>query len=136
MKEAVDNTHLLDRLNLTPGSRARGESDEERGERFYGWLPGVQDRADNVEFRTRKYPWLIMEYLWLNPPLLFEPGKITLHYVTGHKVEILGRNLRPLCEQLRRHRLVWVREADAEEEARERDLFVDEIRVTGPEVGL
>lgn len=136
MSDTVENVQLLERLSLVPGVRPKAAEGEERGERFYGWLPGVQDRADNVEFRTRRYPWIIMEYLWQRPPLLFEPGKITLHYESGHRVEILGRNLRPICEQLRRHRLVWIRESADEESADEKDLFIDEIRITEPRDGL
>lgn len=104
-----------------------GVAEEERNERFYGFVPGVQDRAHNIEFRKGDGSWPFIEYSYLVGGEAIHAGEFVLRFATGEQVTVRGRNLRPLYEKLLRHRITWLRDAAPDERASDDELFIDEI---------
>jgi len=100
---------------------------DEQSERFYGFVTGIQDRANNVEFRKAKGAWPFREYSYLVGGESTHAGEFALLFATGERVTVRGRNLRPLYEKLLRHRVIWIREGEADEAVPDGELFVDEI---------
>jgi hypothetical protein len=50
-----------------------------------------------------------------------------LRFTTGERVTVRGGHLRGMYDKILRHRVVWLREGDEEEEAADGEPFVDEI---------
>jgi hypothetical protein len=110
-----------------PGKNQPLAAEEEMSERFYGYVPGIQDRAHNLEFRKSDGSWPFLEYSYLVGGEAVHAGEFVLRFATGERVTVRGRNLRPLYEKLLRHRVTWLRDAARGEKAADRELFIDEI---------
>jgi hypothetical protein len=87
-----------------------------------GLLRGIHDRAIMLELRLRDGSIAAVGYLWLDNASFDPAGGITLSFARK-QVRISGRHLdaqiRPgvrLFEALVRHRVVWLREANATSE--------------------
>jgi hypothetical protein len=113
--------------SLLERTAAKTPTGEEAVERFYGFVVGVQDRAHNLEFRKAGGPWPFREYSYLVGGEAAHSGEFFIQYASGERLTVRGRNLRPLYEKLLRHRVTWLREATAGENAADSELFIDEI---------
>ena len=80
----------------------------------YGFLRGVHERALHLEFRRKNGTWTAPGYAWLLKPVYDADGAITLHYATGDRVLIRGRNLRPIFDRILRHQALWIAEQGQE----------------------
>jgi hypothetical protein len=114
-------------LQRAAGKKQTPGEEDEANAGFYGYLPGVQDRALNLEFRKARASWPFLEYSYLVGGEAVHAGEFVLRFATGQRVTVRGRNLRPLYEKLLRHRVTWLREAAPGEKAPDRELFIDEI---------
>lgn len=110
--------------------------DQEQHRRFYGFLRGIRDRSFNIEFRPTTGPWLLIEYSYLVSAEWCHAGEFKLTFGSGHHVTVKGRHLREMYEQLRRHRVTYLRAAENAETAPDRELFIDEIIVPRPDVAV
>ena len=110
-----------------PKKPAAAGAEEEKNERFYGFVTGIQDRAHNIEFRKGDGSWPFIEYSYLIGGEAVHVGEFVLRFATGERVTVRGRNLRPLYEKLLRHRITWLRDAAPDEAASDGELFIDEI---------
>jgi hypothetical protein len=125
-----------DRLKAATGKApATPEQGEEVAERFHGYVPGVQDRAHNVEWRRDGEAWLTLEYSYLVWAEWRHAGEFAVRYASGHLVTVRGRHLRRAYELLQRHRLTWLREAADGETAPDAEPWVDEIEIAAPDEG-
>jgi hypothetical protein len=100
---------------------------EEETERFFAFVTGIQDRAQNLEFRKAAGAWPFREYSYLIGGESVHAGEFVLRFATGERVTVRGRHLRAMYEKILRHRVVWVREGEDDEQAPEGEPFVDEI---------
>jgi hypothetical protein len=100
---------------------------EEKSERFFGYVTGIQDRAHNLELRKAAGPWPFIEYSYLTGGEQVHAGEFLLRFATGERVTVRGRHLRPLYEKLLRHRVTWLREAEEDERGPADELCIDEI---------
>jgi len=97
---------------------AAGES--EMNSLAYGFYRGTRDRAAHIEFQRLKGSWPAPGYAWLPCPVWVPtvPGgrgqAVVLEYVTGLKVTVRGRNLRPLYERMLRQQVFRVTETGEE----------------------
>ncbi|MBX3357334.1 MAG: hypothetical protein KF745_02790 [Phycisphaeraceae bacterium] len=89
----------------------------------FGWLRGIRDRAVMLELRKSDGTILAIGYGWLERAEFHPSDGIVLH-VLGRTIKIRGRNLnrdtRPgirLYEGIVRHRVPWLRQADAREDS-------------------
>jgi hypothetical protein len=97
---------------------AAGESAEpEVNMAAFGYYRGVHERAAHIEFQLLEGPWPAPGYAWLPCPLWYPSGDgkgrgqaMALEYVTGLKVMVRGRNLRPLYERIQRQQVFRVTE--------------------------
>jgi hypothetical protein len=80
----------------------------------YGYLRGVRERADHLEFRRKRGAWPAPGYAWLLKPIFDPDGSITLLYASGDIFVVRGRNLRPLFERILRHQALWIQEQGPE----------------------
>jgi hypothetical protein len=108
----------------------------------FGYLRGIRDQSAAVEFRFRDGNSVWFPYSWLGP-WQYNPSEGLLLKFSGdlvYLVLIRGSNLnRPLNEGsinlthagLQRHRVLWVREMNAEESRQvgERGPTIDSIEV-------
>jgi hypothetical protein len=85
----------------------------------FGFLRGVHDRAIMLELKHKDGRVTAFGYAWLDHAE-FDPSEGITLYFGGRTVKITGRNLnaqvRPnvrLLDALLRHRVPWIREADA-----------------------
>jgi hypothetical protein len=110
------------------GTPAADESQAETAEAgeahtaAYGYYRGVRDRASDLVFDKRDGTSPSLGYAWLYFKDHRRAGDgqgrgalIVLEYTTGEKVEIRGRNLQPLYEQLHRRRVFRITELGEEE---------------------
>jgi hypothetical protein len=92
----------------------------------FGYLRGIRERADNIEFRReREGDSLSFPYHWLGPKRYHPSSGIVLLFVGSelYLVTLRGRNLNRLGEAgvslyergILRHRVTWVREVKREE---------------------
>jgi hypothetical protein len=100
---------------------------EERSERFYAYVTGIQDRAHNIEFRKAEDSWPFLEYSYLVGGEMIHAGEFVLRFASGERVKVRGRHLRPAYDKVLRHRVTWLREAARGERAPDGELFIDEI---------
>jgi hypothetical protein len=121
-----DRTSLVEQLLDHQTAKKMPAGDEET-ERFYAFVPGVQDRAQNIEFRKREGAWPFLEYSYLVGGEAVHAGEFVLRFASGERVTVRGRHLRAMYEKILRHRVVWVREGEADEQTPDSDPFVDEI---------
>ena len=103
----------------------------------FGYLRGIRDRADAIEFRLRSGNSVWFPYGWLGT-WWFDPSEGLLLKFSGdlvYLVLIRGSNLdKPLTEStidlthagLQRHRVLWVREMTEEE--------IRKVGETGPTI--
>jgi hypothetical protein len=125
----ADNISLTDELRRqhaaeSNGSKAardwRARSEEDDGQSAeataeeaetntaaFGFYRGVKERATYLEFQPLKGPAVAAGYAWLPSPRFLAGGDdkgrgqaIVLEYLTGLKVTIRGRNLRPCFERI------------------------------------
>lgn len=108
----------------------------------FGYLRGLRERADAIEFRLRTGTSVWFPYGWLGT-WKFDPSEGLLLKFTGDLVYLVlvrGSNLdRPLADStinltsagLQRHRVVWVKEMTEEEvrQAGESVPTIDSIQV-------
>jgi hypothetical protein len=88
----------------------------------YGYHRGVRERATHIEFQRLKGSWPAPGYAWLPCPVWAAEGiggksrgqVIVLEYVTGLRVMIRGRNLRPLYDRLLRQQVFRISEMGEE----------------------
>jgi hypothetical protein len=111
-------------LEQTP---TKEDVDEEENKRFYASLRGARDRANNIEFRKAEGAWPFREYSYLVGGESVHAGEFVLRFATGERVTVRGRHLRALYDKILRHRVIWLREGAADENAPEGETFVDEI---------
>lgn len=116
------------------------EATDEDGEpacdlRTFGWLRGIKDRALTLELRKKDGSIVAVSYSHLDR-FEFDPSAGITISTGGAKIRIRGRNLnaemRPamrLFEGLCRHRVPWIREADATDrvKAGEKETVVERI---------
>lgn len=114
-------------LSRASGKNATPADEEETSERFYAYVSGIQERAHNIEFRKSAGAWAFIEYSYLVGGDWHNAGEFVLRFATGERVTVRGRNLRSLYEKVLRHRVTWLREAESDEKAADRELFIDEI---------
>lgn len=121
------------------GHLAKRDGDGEGGEAScpaFGYLRGIKDRADALEFRFINGNSIWFPYAWLGT-WRFNPSDGLLIKFSGdlvYLVLIRGSNLdQPLTEGinlmragLQRHRIIWVREMTKEE--------IQEIGASGPTI--
>jgi hypothetical protein len=119
-------TNVFENLLDLQAARSKPASDEE-AERFYGFVTGVQDRANNLEFRKINGAWPFREYSYLIGGESVHAGEFILRFATGERVTVRGRHLRVLFEKILRHRATWVREGSDDDKVPDNELFVDEI---------
>ena len=125
-QERLDrNQHLVGRANQTPKKDHDADGTEDACQAF-GFLRGIRDRADAIEFRFVDGNSVWFPYGWLGN-WKFNPSEGLLLKFSGdlvYLVLIKGSNLdMPLGETginlmragLQRHRIVWVREMTKEE---------------------
>lgn len=147
----TDRTTHQDRLKgiLHSGGTApvppRREADGDGGEgacAAFGYLRGLRERADAVEFRLRTGTSVWFPYGWLGT-WKYDPSEGLLLKFSGdlvYLVLIRGSNLdRPLADStinltsagLQRHRVLWVKEMSEEEvrQAGEAVPTIDSIQV-------
>jgi hypothetical protein len=147
----TDKTRHQDRLRGILGADAkaatvpRREADGDGGEgacAAFGYLRGIRERADAIEFRLRNGNSVWFPYGWLGT-WRYDPSEGLLLKFSGdlvYLVLIRGSNLdRPLSDStinltsagLQRHRVLWVKEMSEEEvrQAGEAVPTVDSIRV-------
>jgi hypothetical protein len=130
------NQHLAGRTSQSLKKDHDGDGTE--GDcRAFGFLRGIRDRADAIEFRKIDGNSIWFPYGWLGT-WKFNPSEGLLLKFSGdlvYLVLIKGSNLdMPLAETginltragLQRHRIVWVREMTKEE--------IQEMGETGPTV--
>ena len=143
--EGVKPTHQ-DRLkgilssDTPPATPPKKDADAESGEAScaaFGYLRGVRERADAIEFRLRDGNSTWFPYGWLGT-WKYNPSDGLLLKFSGdlvYLVLIRGSNLdRPLTDStinmtsagLQRHRVLWVREMTEEE--------IRQVGETGPTV--
>lgn len=119
------NQHLAGRMSQTP--KKDGDTDGTEGAcQAFGFLRGIRDRADAIEFRFVDGNSIWFPYGWLGV-WKFNPSEGLLLKFSGdlvYLVLIKGSNLNmPLSEGginlmrsgLQRHRIIWVREMTKEE---------------------
>jgi hypothetical protein len=123
---STERARMLETLLDLPSAKSKTEPDE-NAERFFGFLTGVQDRADNIEFRKASGAWVFREYSYLIGGEQAHAGEFTLRFATGETFIVRGRHLRGMYEKILRHRIVWVRDGHADENAGDDEPFVDEI---------
>lgn len=132
-----DKTTHQERVRRNPhlaGHSASGRSrglggDDERGEEScaaFGYLRGIRERSDAIEFRLKGGNSVWFPYNWLGN-WKFNPSEGLLLKFSGdlvYLVLIRGSNLdKPLADSttnlttsgLQRHRIVWMREMNKEE---------------------
>jgi hypothetical protein len=85
----------------------------------FGFLRGVRDRAIMLELKHKDGRVSAFGYAWLDH-VEFNPSEGITLFFGGRVVKISGRNLNAevrtnvrLVEALLRHRVPWIREADA-----------------------
>jgi hypothetical protein len=131
----LDEASHQDRLrrNSPPDERTTSSSKKEAEAEgveascgAFGYLRGIRDQSAAVEFRFRSGTSMYFPYSWLGP-WQYNPSEGLLLKFSGdlvYLVLIRGSNLdRPLNEGsinlthagLQRHRVLWVREMNAEE---------------------
>ena len=131
----TDRTTHQDRLKgilqtqAAAAGASRRESDGDGGEgacAAFGYLRGLRERADAIEFRFRNGNSVWFPYGWLGM-WKFDPSEGLLLKFTGdvvYLVLIRGSNLdRPLADStinltnagLQRHRVLWVKELTEDE---------------------
>ena len=113
---STERARLLDTLLDPPVPKSK-TAVEEDAERFFGFVTGVQDKAQNIEFRKASGAWVFREYSYLTGGEQIHAGEFTLHFATGERFTVRGRHLRGMYEKILRHRVVWLREGDADENA-------------------
>jgi hypothetical protein len=87
----------------------------------FGYYRGVRERASHIEFQRLQDSWPAAGYAWLPCPVWQPSGDgkgrgqvIILEYVTGLKVTVRGRNLRPYYERILRQQVFRVTEMGEE----------------------
>ena len=102
----------------------------------FGWLRNERDRAVMLELRHANGGITALSYSWLESAEFNPSEGITLSF-SGKTVILIGRNLNTVCrpgvrlfEELTRHRVLWIREADEDASAGslETDVVVDEVK--------
>jgi len=135
------NSHLDEHAASSPKKEGEVEGVEASCGAF-GYLRGIRDQSAAVEFRFRDGNSVWFPYSWLGP-WQYNPSEGLLLKFSGdlvYLVLIRGSNLdRPLNEGsinlthagLQRHRVLWVREMNAEESRQvgERGPTIDSIEV-------
>ncbi len=104
------------------GEAAKPPGEDEVNEVAFGYYRGVGDRAAYIEFQRLEGTWPAAGYAWLPSPVWAPTGvngnnrgqAIVLEYMTGLKVVIWGRNLRPLHERILRQQVFRVTEMGEE----------------------
>jgi hypothetical protein len=103
-----------------------------------GLLRGLQDRSLMLELRMRDGRILACGYTWLDNAAFVPWEGITLCFAR-QRIRITGQNLdaeiRPgvrLFDALLRHRVVWLREADAPCNAATGEVVIERIDVDDP----
>jgi len=87
----------------------------------YGFLRGRHEKAIHLEFRRKKGTWPAPGYSWLLKPVYDPDGAITLLYASGDRVDIRGRNLRPVFDRILSHQVLWIAEQGQEWQGRGTD---------------
>ncbi len=119
----MSDSSTLSRLAIRPGLDARlRDPEDELCETLdcFGWLRGVRERAVMLELRKKSGNILAIGYAWIER-IEFDPSAgIVLHLAREH-ILIRGKNLNAgadgtprLFEGLTRHRVPWIREANAQ----------------------
>ena len=135
------NSHLDEHAASSPKKEAEAEGVEASCGAF-GYLRGIRDQSAAVEFRFRDGNSIWFPYSWLGN-WQYNPSQGLLLKFSGdlvYLVLIRGSNLdRPLNEGsinlthagLQRHRVLWVREMNAEESRQvgEKGPTIDSIEV-------
>jgi hypothetical protein len=87
----------------------------------FGYFRGVHERALHIEFQRLQGSWVAPGYAWLPCPVWQPAGDgkgrgqlIILDYVSGLKVTVRGRNLRPYYERILRQQVFRVTEMGEE----------------------
>ncbi|HXG11577.1 MAG TPA: hypothetical protein VNK04_17615 [Gemmataceae bacterium] len=142
-----DSLELLKRSAAPRVASARplppaGEDEDEAACPSFGYLRGLRERADNIEFRReREGDSLSFPYSWLGPKRYHPSLGIVLLFVGSemYLVTLRGRNLNRLSEAgislyergILRHRVTWVREVQREESDAlpEEECVVERIEV-------
>jgi len=132
------NPHLAGHAGIPPTKEAEAEAEAvEASCAAFGYLRGIRDRADAVEFRLRDGNSVWFPYGWLGT-WKHNPSEGLLLKFSGdlvYLVLIRGSNLdRPLDEGtinltragLQRHRVLWVREMSEE--------YIQKVGETGPTI--
>ena len=85
-------------------------ADDVVADRAYGYDRSNRSALDNLEFRLLHGEWPAEEYSYVHS-MGWDPatGNIRISYVRGLVVLISGRNLRRIYDQLRRHRVDFLR---------------------------
>lgn len=121
----------------TPTKKDVDAEDGEDSCAAFGYLRGIRERADAVEFRFQNGNSVWFPYNWLGN-WKYNPSAGLLLKFSGdvvHLVLIQGSNLdRPLCDSttnlttsgLQRHRIIWMREMSEEE--------IQQVGETGPTI--
>jgi hypothetical protein len=129
------NAHLEGRAR--PSTPKREAESEEASCGAFGYLRGIKDRANNLEFRFRDGNMIWFPYGWMGP-CRYDPSEGLLLKFSGdlvYLVLIRGSNLDlPLNDGnmnlttggLQRHRVVWIREMPEED--------IKSIGETGPTI--
>lgn len=146
MLDEPDNSTHQDRLRRNPHlsgrlSNSRKESDGDGGGEdscaAFGYLRGIRERSEAIEFRFLEGHSMWFPYTWLGT-WRFNPSEGLLLKFSGDLVYLVlvrGSNLdKPLADTttnlttsgLARHRIVWMREMDRQE--------IEQVGETGPTI--
>lgn len=146
MLDEPDNSTHQDRLRRNPHlagrlSNSRKESDGDGGGEdscaAFGYLRGIRERSEAIEFRLQEGHSMWFPYSWLGT-WKFNPSEGLLLKFSGDLVYLVlvrGSNLdKPLADTttnlttsgLARHRIVWMREMDRQE--------IEQVGETGPTI--
>jgi hypothetical protein len=140
-----DSLEMLRRPSVRPSAPATPapvEGDEDACPAF-GYLRAARDRAVFVEFRFADGNRQAFPYSWLGP-VRYDPSVGLVLWFVGDvvtRVRIEGTNLNAAVAGgvslfdggLLRHRVTWVREMPRGDPAPSGGVWVDRIRVLGPD---